>query len=190
MTTLFLDLKDMPMEQETTGENSFLSELYAATNGDTQSQASMYDIGDRLGLEKDLAGEIAQTLCIKGFAELKTLSGGIGITVQGMKELNMAPGPADGLAALTLGNGPVLDDDALSTVNHMTDEIKKTFDTAGRPYPKMEEIIIDMKTIEVQLLSPRPKTDIIREIFRSIHLALKDGENNELTARLDALISS
>ncbi len=178
------------MDQEATQENFFLSELYAATNGDPDSQISMYDIGERLGLEKNLAGETAQALCIKGFAELKTLSGGIGITILGLKELNMAPAPDNALSALTLGKGPVLDEESLSIVNHMADEIKKTVGTGGQSYPKMEEIIIDMKTIEVQLLSPRPKTDIIREIFRSLFHTVKDGENNELTARLGTLISS
>ena len=69
----------------------FLTELYNSTDGDTSRQVSMYDIGGTLGLEKSSAGAVAEELIVDGYAELVTLSGGISITSNGLKELNIAP---------------------------------------------------------------------------------------------------
>ena len=77
-------------------EQAFLYELYTMTRGDTSTQVSMYDIGKTLGLEKTAAGSMAESLFIQGFAELKTLSGGISITVEGLGALDIdLPGSPD-----------------------------------------------------------------------------------------------
>lgn len=180
------------MTEESSGNNAFLFELYTATAGDTEAQVSMFDIGTTLGLEKDDAGEIAQSLCIQGLAELKTLSGGIGITRQGLKELNISVAQNSDLSAFALGHDPVLESDSpgAEAVSHMIEEIKKNMATIKQPYSRIEEMIIDIKTIELQMLSPQPKTQIIREIFRSLHEAVKGQGQEDLSEMLEALISS
>ena len=60
---------------------SFLRQLYQMSDGDTDTAVSMYDIGAILGLEKSAAGTIAEDLIIDGYAELKTLSGGITMAI-------------------------------------------------------------------------------------------------------------
>ncbi|MCG8684875.1 MAG: hypothetical protein MI892_08370, partial [Desulfobacterales bacterium] len=59
---------------------AYLSQLNEMTGGDPDAQVSMHEVGQVLGIEKDEAGQMAEALFIGGHAELKTLSGGIGIT--------------------------------------------------------------------------------------------------------------
>ena len=178
------------MAYDSSQENAFLYQLYTATNGEPESRASMYDIGAALGLSTEDAGEIAQDLCIKGHAELKTLSGGIGITRQGLKKLNVAPGPDAQLADLTLGKDPVVGSDGVCVVEEMLNLIKTAMAQAQQNYPDIEEMVIDMKTIEVQMLSPKPKTTVIKELFRSLAQCFKNCGPDDLNEKLVALVSS
>ncbi len=69
-------------------EQAYLNQLYTMTQGDPGVQVSMYDIGAALGVEKSEAGALAESLIIQDLAELKTLSGGIAITGNGLKALD------------------------------------------------------------------------------------------------------
>lgn len=156
---------------------SFLQQLYQMVGGDTGTDVSMYEIGENLGLDKNDSGSIAEDLIIDGFAELKTLAGGITITEKGLKELGKdeGTGSESGTASdiHVLGSHAVLEDAGRTAVLKMLAEIRQA---AGnkRGYDELEELVIDIKTIEVQLLSTRSKTSIIRsaldEIGQQLHL--------------------
>ena len=103
-------------EQETL---NFLTELYNSTAGDTSRQVSMYDIGAVLGLEKSSAGAVAEELIVDGYAELVTLSGGISITLNGLKELNIAPEEAPETSVHTLGAEKILGEDGVKAVEDL-----------------------------------------------------------------------
>lgn len=57
-------------------------------------------------------------------------------------------------------------------------EIKSAITTAGQPYGRLEELVIDIKTLEVQLLSPRPCTAIIRETFSAVIERLEKADSS------------
>ena len=57
-------------------------------------------------------------------------------------------------------------------------------------FGQMEEIVIDIKTIETQLLSPNPKIAVIREVLRSLHKTITSLGGNALATEIDALIHS
>lgn len=177
------------MEFNAPQEKAYLLELHTRTGGDINAQASMYEIGENLGLEKDEAGQMAESLFIQGYAELKTLSGGIGITNQGLEALDMKPEPGPGEENLSLGTARVLEERGRESLDKILEEIKKSIFGTATSYDDLEEIIMDIKTMEAQLLSPCPKTAILREILRSLLENVKD-RNKELEARLTAMISS
>ena len=157
----------------------FLRQLYQMSDGDTTTDVSMYDIGAVLGLDKTEAGALAEDLIIDGYAELKTLAGGISITVEGLQALDIRipSAAADGNSAgqiLLLGDAQMLEPEALKAVEQLLDDMKKAVGGAALDYQKMEEMVIDIKTIETQLLSNRPKTAIVREILRSLSYILQD----------------
>ena len=168
---------------------AFLYELYNRTGGDPDAQVSMYEVGQSLGLEKNDAGSMAESLYIQGFAELKTLSGGIGITREGMAvlEIKIDAGPD---ASLSIGNSPVIDDQGRAALDIILPEIKKHMTDSRMPYSQIEEFLMDIKTIEVQMLSPRPKTGIIREILKSIHAGFETSGHKDLAAKLNSFVVS
>jgi len=64
----------------------FLVELYHRTQGDASVKVSMFDIGESLGLDRKLTLRTAEELIGTGLVEIKTLSGVIGITADGVTE--------------------------------------------------------------------------------------------------------
>lgn len=168
---------------------AYLYELYTRTGTDLDVQVSMYDVGQSLGMEKNDAGSMAESLYIQGLAELKTLSGGIGITREGLAVLEIKPAAGPD-SSLSLGNGPVLDGSGREALDCIIPEIKKNLAEARIDYPGIEEILLDIKTIEVQMLSPKPKTAIIREVLRSIQSGFESLGSRGLAAKLKALAAS
>ncbi len=170
---------------------AYLFELYTMTGGDTNAQVSMYDVGAVLGLEKAEAGTMAEDLFIREFAELKTLSGGIGITSQGLEVLDVTiPAPPSSTAP-SLGSGTILEDQGRKSVETMLADIRADIGKQSFPYAQLEEIMMDIKTIEIQMLSPKPKTSVVREVFQSLHDNLNgSGNHKDLVANLNALITS
>jgi len=175
------------MELTTPEANAFLFELYTMTGGDPDAQVSMYDVGESLGLDRPETGTLAESLYIQGLAELKTLSGGIGITRQGLDVLKIAP-VLD--TSLSLGSDSILASQGKESVEKILKDLKENLSQDKRPYPQLEEMVMDIKTIEVQMLSPNPKTAIIREGLRSLHSSFTTSGPEELTAKLKSLISS
>ena len=64
----------------------FLVELYHRTQGDASVRVSMFDVGESLELDRTLSLRITEELIGTGLAEIKTLSGIIGITTDGVTE--------------------------------------------------------------------------------------------------------
>jgi hypothetical protein len=64
----------------------FIVELYHRTQGDGSVKVSMFDIGESLGLDRKLTLRTAEELIGTGLVEIKTLSGVIGITADGVIE--------------------------------------------------------------------------------------------------------
>ena len=157
----------------------YLVALCERTEGEPAAQVSMYEIGEGLGLDRTDAGRLAENLIGWELAEVRTLSGGVGITAQGVAEARRCgarlpdaaePGPR-------LGDGPVVDGDAREAVEQVATELKVGLGGYGLGGDGLAELLIDLKTIDVQLTSPSPKTAIVRECFRSVsRLLAKSGQ--------------
>ncbi len=180
--------EELHMTIENPEQRTFLTELFNKTEGDTGRQVSMYDIGESLGLDKNSAGVLAEELIVDGFAELVSLSGGISISTRGLKELNAGPAEASGESVYRLGETGVLDEEGCRAVEEMLVEIRGCVYRMGMRYGDMEELVIDMKTAEIQLLSPKTKTPIIREILTSLHESLAAHKNTEIASRIASMI--
>jgi len=177
------------MSAENFSRQRFLQALYNRAEGDFDLQISMYDLGTDLGFEKDEAAVFAQELFIEGLAEMKTLSGGMGITQKGLKALDITITPKNNPHSFRLESSPVLDEQGKKTVQELLNKIRKALDSKALPFDLMEEIVIDLKTIEVQMLSPNPKTRIIREVFKFIDQNLKNLVPQDLKLELQTIIS-
>jgi hypothetical protein len=178
----FMSFKD-------SSRQAFLHELYNRAEGDFEGQISMYDIGADLGLENDETDALGHGLFIEGLAEMKTLAGGMGITLKGLDTLGIKVTPKNGVQYFRLGTDPILDDHGKKAVHELLDKIRANLDNKAMPFDLMEEIVINLKTIEVQMLSPNPKAIIIRETFKFINQNLKGLVLQELELALQTIIS-
>ncbi len=179
------------MNSDTITSQNYLDELYKITDGDSMAQVSMHDVGARIGLDKAESGKIAEQLMVQGQIELKTLAGGITITEDGLATLGVtAPVKAQPGQALILSNSTVLSEKDRTTVQQLSRLTKDALSGLQADYDLIEEIVIDLKTLETQLLSPQPKTAIIKEIFRSIHNGLHPvlQKDSQLIARLTEIV--
>lgn len=170
-------------------EKSYLLELFELTEGKTDSQVSMFDIGAVMGLEKDAARRMAEDLIAEGLVEIKTLSGAIGITPQGI-EVAQSIGGVEAGGGHTLGSAPVLEEQGRRALNTALKAIKDRLAKTQTSFERLEEMVIDIKTIEVQLLSTRPKTEIIRSVLRSLKEGLHAEGASALADNLDKMINT
>jgi hypothetical protein len=167
----------------------FLEELFRQTGRDTEARVSMYDVGAAIGLDKAEAGSLAEQLMVRGQAELRTLAGGISITPEGLAILGISVAtPQSAKSSLRLSDGPIADDADRRTVQLLMEEIKNEIPSLNLEYELLEEIVVDLKTIEVHMLSPSPKISVLREIFRSLQNALATTAAGKAAAQLKTMI--
>ncbi|MBA3030775.1 MAG: hypothetical protein FP816_18455 [Desulfobacteraceae bacterium] len=154
---------------ESEAEN-FLEELFKVSKGNPSFSISMYQIGEALSMDRTTASKTAEFLMGNNLVEVKTLSGGIGITAAAVSALKEKAESGEDrhqrVAALTLA--PVIDSPSRTAIEGVLTQIKVHVSQAGLPFDSLTGIVADVKTIEAQLISPSPKTAILRECFLSL----------------------
>ena len=176
-------------ELDETGQQ-FLIQLFEQTGGESSTQVSMYDVGEGLGLDRDTSSRVAETLIGLQLAEIRTLSGGIGISIEGANEVKHLTGggsPANGSPG-KLTDEPVMDPASCQGIEQAAVELKSQAGNLGLDYDGLSELMADLKTIDAQLGSSRPKTAIIRECLRSIKGVLEGVGNSDSLANIRALL--
>lgn len=168
----------------------FMIQLFEQTRGDRTVQVSMYDVGSLLGLEREAASRVAEELMGLQMVEIRTLSGGIGISTAGSEMVQELIGPQDlevG-ASIKLGGEPVLNSASRPALEQIVSEIKDQAGTLGLDFDSLTELMADLKSIDAQLESSRPKTAIIRACLHSIVGVVKGITNGELSGRISELV--
>ena len=168
----------------------FLIQLSEQTKGDASVQVSMYDIGELLGMDRDTAYTVALELMGLQLIEIRTLSGGIGISADGSARVHDLVGPlASGNSEYTkLGDEPVLNSDGQQAVGQVVSELKNQTGSLGLDFDTLSELMADLKTIEAQLDSSRPKTAIIRECLRSVLGVMEKAKDSQIPDRIRKLV--
>ena len=165
-------------EIDVTGRQ-FLIQLFEQTGGDSTVQVSMYDIGDQLGWDRDMTSRVAQELIGSMLVEIRTLSGGIGISTDGSQMAKKFIGPAasNGAEFTKLEEAPLLNSTGRQAVEKIASELKNQAGSLGLDFDTLTELMADLKTMDAQLGSSRPKTAIIRECLCSVLGVLEKSEN-------------
>ena len=176
-------------ELDESGEQ-FLIQLFEKTGGDVSAQVSMYEIGEGLGLDRDDSSRSAETLIGLQLAEIRTLSGGIGISADGANEVKRLMGGSltTGDAPGQLPDQPVMGPPDCQGVEQITGELKSQAGNLGLDFDSLSEMMADLKTIDAQLDSSRPKTAIIRECLRSIKETLEGLANADSLDKVKGLL--
>jgi len=175
------------MDNET--QKAFLLELYRRTRADTGAQQSMYAVGATIGLDKPEAKRTAEDLIGMGLVEIRTLSGGVGITEEGITAARPEDAGYTDDYRFSLGNAPIIDDRDRQAVISFTGVLRQRIEKTNRSYADLEEMVIDIKTLEVHLLSSRPKTAVVRELLRSLQSAFEKTGDGETAGRINRVIN-
>lgn len=183
---------DMTTDEMDERQRQFLVELFRQTGGDPGVQVSMHAVGESMGLERSAASKVAEDLIGSGYVAVKTLSGGIGITEDGADRAHLMESGGGAAAAgvsVKLGETPVLDGTAVQAVERIVAGLKTHAAEKSWEFETLTELMADLKTIDAQLISPRPKTAIIRECLRSIKAVIeKAGADGGSLARIERLL--
>lgn len=179
------------VRMETAAGKPFLAELFHRTAGDPAVQVSMHDVGAAVGLERADTSKTAEELIGLGLVEIKTLSGGIGITDEGVsaaRRMGCGDGDGRGPETAALGDGPCLDAAAAHSVEKIVALLKTEAGEQSWEFEVLSELIADLKTVDAQMVSPRPKTAVIRECFLSMATVLEKVGNTESLERVRRLL--
>ena len=168
----------------------FLIQLFEQTAGDPSVQASMYEVGASLGMDRDTSCRVAETLIGLQLVEIRTLSGGIGISSDGAEEVKgLMGGPATaGTSPCKLSDRPVLDQIGIQAVQQVAEEIKSRAGGLGLNFDGLSALMADLKTMDAQLGSSRPKTAIIRECLHSLKEVLESLSESEMLVKIRGLL--
>lgn len=167
----------------------FLISLFHQTAGDLARQASMYEIGERMGLDKAAASREAENVMAEGWAEIRTLAGGMAITEAGLdaaRTMGVDMGGESG-DILKLGSDTVVEEAVCQGIDLLVAALKCQTKSAGLGFDDLSEFLADLRTIDAQLASSRPKTAIVRACFESVRALMKTAgltENLDQVSRL------
>ncbi|MFC1859580.1 hypothetical protein ACFL9U_16355 [Thermodesulfobacteriota bacterium] len=177
------------MDQIELSENgrNFLNELFEQTHGDSSAQLSMYDIGSNLGMDKETAQRVAEELMGTGLIEIRTLAGGIAITEEGALVCS-SDTFSEETAGPTLGADPIIGEETKKGMEPILLDIKNAAGNLGLDFDSLTELMADLKTVDAQLASAKPKTAIIRECCRSVKGVLEKAGTPEVLAHIRRLL--
>jgi hypothetical protein len=173
------------------GSLSFFRLLFIKTGGDTQKQVSMHEIGNEAGLDKSASKNIAEELMSLGLIDIRTLSGGIGLSEEGALEAQnwFADVPGISPAGMKLGNHPVVGEKTGAVIMDILTGLKLRIGKLGMAYDDLTELLADIQSLEAQMRSSRPKTVIVRECFRSMQTALARSSETETLSRIKSFLA-
>lgn len=162
---------------ETAARDLFMA-LNRSTDGRTEAQASMYTLGEAIGLDREASAAAAEDLMAHGLVEIRTLSGAIGMSDQGASL--MTDGHPDGSSkVLRLGTASPLTTSQGELVEQVLTRLKSELGQSGLAFEALSEMIADIRTIEAQMGSPKPKTMIVRECFASLLNTARENQQKE-----------
>lgn len=176
----------MSLDELDKAAKELLLQLYRETGGNPSIQVSMYEAGASLGLDRESASRTTEDLIGWEMVELRTLSGGIGISEKAVKEIEESglAGSQEQDPPAALGNDVIIAADAQRAAEQITMDVRSRVGGLSLDFDRLSEVMADLKTIAAQLDSPRPKTAVLRECFRSLRAALEPDEAADRIARL------
>ncbi len=172
-------------------ERRFLEQLFKKTGTDASATISMYEIGEQMNLDRLSAKRTAENLIGLGLLEVRTLSGAVGITPEGIDTVGSFQGfgdPSDP-AAVVLGDQRIPDPKVLQALETLLVALKGRVTQFGFEFEALGELMADLKSIDAQLSSPKPKTAVLRACLDSIRELLKATGDGEVLRRIQGFLA-
>lgn len=177
------------MDNDEIAMKGYLQAVYDSTQGDPEIQVSMHEVGIPLGYDKAESGRMAEELMVSGYIELRTLAGGICLTASGLDYLGVSTAATPtNTGGAQLSGEPVITEGDKKIIDGVGNAIKKEIVKQELDYAAVEQAVLDLKTIDLHLLSPAPKTAVILELFRSVETALEANKAILESSGLSAIL--
>ncbi len=181
----------------------FLEKVYNETQGDTSCMVDTEEIGQELGIDDRASRRIAQYLIDEGLLEALAIGGGIGISHNGVLEVEEALSNPDKptqhflpINIINIGsmNNSVVQQgttNSTQTVTIKADNIadlksflldlKVSLKKMQLSMESQNEVLAEIATLEAQANSPKPKHTIIGEALKSLRSVLEGVAGNLAT---------
>uniref|UniRef100_A0A7C4MK66 Uncharacterized protein n=1 Tax=Desulfatirhabdium butyrativorans TaxID=340467 RepID=A0A7C4MK66_9BACT len=164
----------------------FFSALLQHTNTDRNKTVSMTVVGADIGLDKASASRAVEELMALGLVEIRTLSGGIGLTEDG-KRMAEQSNPVDDPEAV-LGKEPHITEAAKAAMKALSESLHHCIAALPSGFDSTQALS-DIHTLEIQLASPHPWTAILRECLKAIQSDLGNRLEPALEGRIRRLLA-
>ncbi len=133
-----------------------LNAIFRETKGDLNRTAGMWAVGESIGLDRNMTQDVAMNLVGEGLLEIKSLSGGLALTPEGLEFLGGVKGqeesPPDLAGFLDLAEG--------------------SLDRLGLAGKSLQDLKADLATLQAQLKRSEPLPDVVRAVLASVQRAL------------------
>ncbi|WP_156915994.1 hypothetical protein [Desulfatirhabdium butyrativorans] len=167
--------------------DTFFSALIEKTKASTDHQVSMTEVGGTIGLDKAASSRAVEELIGLGLVDIRTLSGAVGLTEAGKKLAQERLTPAESYVGI--GQGDIVGEAAKEGVGKLLSGIKNCIGTLNLDFDRMNQVVVDLRTLEIQMSAPHPWTAIVRECLKAIAADVGDRLRPELTGRLNRLLA-
>jgi len=204
-------VQDMNVPDIKAARFSLLKTLYDLTGGSEFKGYDLFELGSRLGYDRELTGRIGQYLKGEALIAYHAMGPQIGITHDGVREVEDALSnpdqptchfpPINVISVQTMVNsviqqgspaGQQVVDQKLSdtaAVAGLLKDVRAALAELGLPATQRESLGADVATAEAQLSSPNAKPSIIGECLRSIRSVLEQAAGSLLAAGIIARIN-
>jgi len=189
----------------------FLNHLYKLTGGDEMKWYQQSEIGQDLGFDEQLTDLIGQYLKNEGLIEYHAFGPMIGITHYGVNEIEDALSNPDQssqyfppvvniinishMKGSQIQQGTTQSTQTQSTDINNNNDIHDFIEMLKTKIPELNlneddklEVEADMASVQSQLMSSRPKKNILNECIRSIQRALEGAAGSVVAQQLIPLI--
>ena len=166
----------------------YFDQLLQQLGEDRTQPISMFAVGDALGLDRDASTATAEDLMAAGLVEVRTLAGDIGLSPAGLALQEEENGKASGGEDARLGEGSPLDARQRQLVEEVLTTLKAEVGASGLDYETLAEVMADLHTMQAQMISPRPKTTVIRACLGGIRDAAGAHKLADWQKRLTRLL--
>lgn len=178
----------------------FLNALFEETNGSRVETVSVFELGNKLGFSREESDQISDFLSGEGLLEFVAFGGQASITHTGIVQIENALAkpkeetryfpPVNYIHVENMSNSQIqqgtdnstqvfnYSSEKLDAIVELTKSIKHQIDKLGLSQDKLDEVTADIKTIDSQINSPKPKPNIIKESLLSLKTILEGVAGN------------
>ncbi len=179
------------LTQKKTDRFRFLNALYERSGGKQLHFENMFELGESIGLDRDTSHNVADYLVGEHLAEHRGIGGVISITHHGIVEveralsepenqtphfppviniLNIQSMVGSQIQQGTHGSSQTQSTttNELDAIKHLLDTLRTHLDGLSLPARDKDEVIAEIKTLEAQVGSTKPKSMIIRESLKTL----------------------